>query len=345
MHAVVVHAAHDLRIDQREVGRPGAGEVRVKIERGGICGSDLHYYHDGGIGTIRVREPMALGHEVAGIVESLGSGITRVKVGDRVALSPSRPCNTCAYCLKGQQLHCLDMRFFGSAMRFPHVQGAFQEMVVAAESQCHVVPQSIDPGLAAMAEPLAVCLHAMNRAGSLFGKRVLVTGCGPIGLLSILAAKLAGAGEILATDIVSTPFELAKRMGASRVVNVATSPAEFDAFKQNKGSFDAVFECSGSGPAILSALEAAKPYASFVQVGLGATVAIPLNLFVAREVDIKGTFRFHEEFAQAVDLIANKKVDLAPLISGTYPFKDAVKAFNAASDKKTAVKVQLAFSA
>lgn len=189
--AVVIHAARDLRIEEMPVGEPGPGQVQVQLACGGICGSDLHYYNHGGFGAIRLREPMILGHEVAGHVAALGPDVQGLTVGQLVAVSPSRPCGTCAYCQRGQQNHCLNMRFYGSAMPFPHIQGAFRQALVADASQC-APADGLTPGLAAMAEPLAVCLHATRQAGDLVGKSVLVTGCGPIGLLSILCARRAG---------------------------------------------------------------------------------------------------------------------------------------------------------
>ena len=131
MKAIVIHKALDLRIEERSVAAPGPGQVAIAIRRGGICGSDLHYYRHGGFGTIRLQEPMVLGHEVAGEVTALGFGVTTVEIGDVVAISPSRPCGRCEYCQKGLQNHCLDMLFYGSAMRMPHVQGAFQQSLVA----------------------------------------------------------------------------------------------------------------------------------------------------------------------------------------------------------------------
>src|SRR5690349_2761299 len=133
MKAVVIHGAKDLRIEQRDEEPVGPGQVRVAIEAGGICGSDLHYYNHGGFGTVRVREPMILGHEVAGTVKTLGAGVSGFAVGDRVAISPSRPCSHCEYCLRGEQNHCLDMRFYGSAMPMPHIQGAFRQSLVAEQ--------------------------------------------------------------------------------------------------------------------------------------------------------------------------------------------------------------------
>ena len=136
MKALVIHAAGDLRIEDHPTADPGPGEVRVRLATGGICGSDLHYYNHGGFGTVRLREPMILGHEVAGHVEALGEGVTTFTKGQLVAVSPSRPCGACRYCLEGKPNHCLNMRFYGSAMPFPHIQGAFRQSLVAEAAQC-----------------------------------------------------------------------------------------------------------------------------------------------------------------------------------------------------------------
>jgi len=344
MRAVVVHAAKDLRVGEVKASAPGPREVAVRIEAGGICGSDLHYFHEGRIGTITLKEPMILGHEVAGIIESIGPGVTNLKLGDRVAVSPSRPCGACRFCREGQQIHCLDMRFYGSAMRFPHVQGAFRERLVADATQCHVVPESIPAGAAAMAEPLAVCLHAVNRAGPMLGKRVLVTGSGPIGALCALAARRAGAAEIVATDLTDAPGPLMLRVGADTFHNVARDAAALDGYATDKGYFDVVLEASGSDKALAAALPVVRPRGIIVQVGIGGVGSLPLNVIVAKEIDLRGTFRFHEEFALAVELIARRLVDVTPLITATLPFTEARAAFDLASDRQRAMKVQLSFA-
>lgn len=343
MKAVVIHSAKDLRVEDREIEAAGAGQVDIAIEAGGICGSDLHYYHHGGFGTVRVREPMILGHEVAGRVVALGSGVSHLAVGDRVAVSPSRPCNACDYCLKGQQNHCLSMRFYGSAMPMPHIQGAFRQRLVAEAWQCHKVNEGISINEAAFAEPFAVTLHAVSRAGSLQGKRVLVTGCGPIGVLSIIAARLHGAREVVATDIMDAVLEKAKVVGADRTINTASQPDALNAYTANKGYFDVHFEASGNERAIRSGLEVLNPRGILVQLGLGGDISMPQNTIVAKEIDVKGTFRFHEEFGQAVDLINQKRVDFSPLLSEIYPVADAVKAFEIAGDRSRSMKVQLSF--
>ncbi|MBO0144771.1 L-idonate 5-dehydrogenase [Agrobacterium sp. Ap1] len=343
MKAVVIHSAKDLRVEEREVEAAGAGQLDIAIEAGGICGSDLHYYNHGGFGTVRVREPMILGHEVAGRVVALGSGVSHLAVGDRVAVSPSRPCNNCDYCLKGQQNHCLNMRFYGSAMPMPHIQGAFRQRLVAEAWQCHKVNEGISINEAAFAEPFAVTLHAVSRAGSLQGKRVLVTGCGPIGVLSIIAARLHGAREVVATDIMDAVLEKAKAIGADRAINTASHPDALNAYTANKGYFDVHFEASGNERAVRSGLEVLKPRGILVQLGLGGDISLPQNTIVAKEIEVKGTFRFHEEFGQAVDLINQKRVDFSPLLSEIYPVADAVKAFEVAGDRGRSMKVQLSF--
>jgi L-idonate 5-dehydrogenase len=342
MKAVVIHAAKDLRVEEREVETVAAGQVEIAIEAGGICGSDLHYYNHGGFGTVRVREPMILGHEVAGTVKALGTGVSHLAVGDRVAVSPSRPCNACEYCLRGEQNHCFNMRFYGSAMPMPHIQGAFRQRLVAEAWQCHKVAAGISINEAAMAEPFAVTLHAVNRAGPLIGKRVLVTGCGPIGALAIIAARAHGAREVVATDVMDTVLGKALEIGADRVINVANNPEELSAYSANKGYFDVQFEASGNERAVRSGLEVLRPRSALVQLGLGGDVSIPQNMVVAKEIEMKGTFRFHEEFGLAVDLINQRRVDLKPLLTGTYPIEDAVSAFEAAGDRTKSMKVQLA---
>lgn len=343
MKAVVIHSAKDLRVEDRDIETAGPGQVDIAIEAGGICGSDLHYYNHGGFGTVRVREPMILGHEVAGRVVALGSGVSHLAVGDRVAVSPSRPCNSCDYCLKGQQNHCLNMRFYGSAMPMPHIQGAFRQRLVAEAWQCHKVNEGISINEAAFAEPFAVTLHAVSRAGSLQGKRVLVTGCGPIGVLSIIAARLHGAREVVATDVMDAVLEKARLIGADRTINVASEPDALNAYTPNKGYFDVHFEASGNERAVRSGLEVLKPRGILVQLGLGGDISLPQNTIVAKEIEMKGTFRFHEEFGQAVDLINQKRVDFSPLLSEIYPVADAVKAFEVAGDRSRSMKVQLSF--
>ena len=342
MKAAIIHGARDLRIGTAELPPLGPTDVQVRIRAGGICGSDLHYYQHGGFGTIRVREPIIPGHEIAGEVTATGTGVTRVRPGDRVAVDPSRPCGTCRYCREGAPRHCLEMRFLGSAMRFPHVQGGFRESLVCTEAQAVPVPPDLPLEHAAFAEPLAVCLHAASQAGPLQGRRVLVTGAGPIGALCVLVARHAGAREVVVTDLADAPLAIARRIGADLAQNTRADPAALDRFGTDKGWFDVVFECSGAGPALAAAVAAARPGAVIVQVGLGGDVTLAANTLVAKELQLRGTFRFDREFEWAVGFIASGAIQVAPLLTEVVPLDDAVRAFELAGDRTRAMKVQLA---
>jgi L-idonate 5-dehydrogenase len=343
MRGVIIHGPKDLRVEEIAATPLGPRDVRVRIEAGGICGSDLHYYHHGGFGTIRVQEPMALGHEIAGTVDEVGSDVSLVSKGMRVAVNPSQPCNECRYCRAGQHNQCLNMRFMGSAMRFPHVQGGFRESITVDEGQAIPIAPTMTMSEAAMAEPLAVCLHAARQAGSLLGAKVLVTGCGPIGTLAVVAARYAGASEIVATDVSPYPLSIARQVGASHTINVAENPQGLEPYTQEKGTFDVLFEASGNEAALRGALDALRPGAVIVQLGLGGDMKLPINIIVAQELQIRGTFRFDEEFRLAVDLMGKGLVDVKPLLTQTIPFERAVDAFTLASDRSQAMKVQLTF--
>lgn len=342
MKVVVAHAAKDLRIETRDKPQPGPGQVLVRMAAGGICGSDLHYYHHGGFGTVRLKEPMILGHEVAGHIETLGAGVTGLRPDGLVAVSPSRPCGACEYCAEGHQNHCLNMRFYGSAMPFPHIQGAFSEYIVADVAQC-ADAGDITVGEAAMAEPLAVVLHAAKQAGDLMGKRVLVTGCGPIGLLSVLVARAAGAVEIVATDISDFTLSKARHAGADRTVNVATDPDGLADFTADKGRFDVLFECSGVASALASSVPALRPQATIAQLGLGGDMTLPVQAMTAKELHLKGSFRFHSEFFTAVTMMRRKRLDVTPLITHRFALDDVEAAFQMASDRTQAIKVNVTF--
>ena len=341
MRAIVIHAARDLRIEERAEEAMGSGQVRLRLATGGVCGSDLHYYNHGGFGAVRLREPMILGHEVSAFVEDAGdAGFTR---GQLVAVSPSRPCGACKFCLEGLPNQCLNMRFYGSAMPFPHIQGAFRESLVADASQC-VDATGLTAGEAAMGEPLAVTLHATKRAGDMLGKRVLVIGCGPIGVLSILAARRAGAAEIVATDLSDFTLGLARMVGADRVINTGAEPDALAAYSADKGYFDVLYECTGVAAALAGGIVALRPRGVILQLGLGGEMSLPMMAITAKELDLRGSFRFHSEFAVGVGLMQNGLIDVKPLITHTVGLDQAEAAFRLASDRSQAMKAQIVFS-
>lgn len=343
MEALVIHAPGDLRVEQVPTPELGPDQLQVRVRCGGICGSDLHYYRHGGFGTVRIQEPMVLGHEVAGVIEAVGGAVDAFAAGDRIAVSPSRPCGLCRFCQQGLQNHCLDMRYYGSAMRNPHVQGAFRQQLVVETHQAHRLADGVSDGEGSMAEPLSVALHAVRRAGPLLGKRVLVTGCGPIGALVVIAARRAGATEIVATDVMPHPLRKVLQVGADEAINMAEQPDALDRYTVDKGYFDVLFEASGNERALTGAFNALRPCGIVVQLGLGGEMNLPINTIVAKEFDLRGAFRFHEEFTVAVELLNKGLVDVKPLISATLSYRDSARAFALAGDRTQAMKVLLSF--
>ncbi|MGG7564576.1 L-idonate 5-dehydrogenase [Rhodovulum sp. DZ06] len=338
-----LHAVHDLRVESEPVAPPAAGQVLLRLRAGGICGSDLHYFHEGGIGAIRVREPIILGHEAAGEVEALGEGVEGLKPGQLVAINPSRPCGECRFCAEGTPRQCLSMRFNGSAMFLPHTQGLFRERIVVDAAQCVPMAPGVSASAAACTEPLAVCLHARNLAGDLSGKRVLVTGAGPIGALCVALAKSGGAEEVVVTDLQDAVLDVAAKMGADKTVNVLSQADALAPYAEEKGAFDVAFECSGAGPAIKTCLETLRPGGTLMQVGMAGEATVPLGMLVAKEIKLRGAFRFDREFAAAAGLISSGAIDVTPMVTGTFPLSQAKEAFETAGDRTRAVKVHLSF--
>ncbi|MDQ0467851.1 L-idonate 5-dehydrogenase [Labrys wisconsinensis] len=345
MKAAVLHAAEDLRVEDLAEREIGPDEVSVRFAAGGICGSDLSYYFKGRVGDFALREPMVLGHEVAGVVERVGPKVEAVKPGDPVAVNPSRPCRTCDYCRIGRGNLCRNMRFFGSAAIFPHVQGGFSETILAREDQCVRVPASMPLRVAACAEPLAVSLHAVRRAGELLGRKVLIAGSGPIGMLCALAARRAGAAFIAITDLVAEPLALARQAGVDETIDVAAEPERLQRYEADKGFFDVALEATGSPKALASLFKVVRPGGRVVQLGMmpPGDIPVPANMLMAREIDFVGAFRFHEEFGTAVEALARGLIDVAPILSAEMPMARADEAFRLAADRTRAIKVHLHF--
>ncbi|MFT2215598.1 L-idonate 5-dehydrogenase [Rhizobium giardinii] len=338
-----LYGQRDLKVEMTDVGDPGDGEVLLKMAAGGICGSDLHYYQDGGFGPVRVREPIIPGHEASGYVAALGPNVSGLALGELVSVNPSQPCGHCRFCDDGLSIHCLNMQFMGSAMRLPHAQGMFRDLLVVPASQCLPAGSLVGAGEAACAEPLAVCLHAVAQAGDLEGKQVLVTGAGPIGALVVAASRHAGAKTIVVTDLADAALDRARACGASRIINVRREPLKLAEYEADKGQFDLVFECSAAEPALRSAIATVRPRGIIVQVGVTGDITLPLNALVGKELRLIGSQRFDSEFALAVALIADRSIDVRPIISHTFALEQAVTAFEQAGDRSTACKVQLSF--
>jgi L-idonate 5-dehydrogenase len=341
MLACRIHAKEDLRLETAATPEVGAGQVLVQLGAGGICGSDIHYYFEGRNGSFVIREPLIPGHEASGVIAAVGAGVSRVKVGDKVAVSPSHACGRCDFCRQGREQLCTSMKFLGSASLFPHVQGMFQEYFVMGERQCYPAVGDVSLGELAFAEPLAVALHELNRSVDLLGKSVLITGAGTIGCLMVMAARLAGAAKVTVSDVLDRPLAKAREVGADVALR-----ADRDADELREPQFDAAFEVSGNFAALKTCVAACRKGSRIVQVGTLPHEPLPfvVNELMAKELDLCGAFRWGIEFDWAVQYLQSRRVDVRPLLTGQFPLKDAIQAFELAKDKNRSTKVQVVFA-
>ncbi|TDC89775.1 L-idonate 5-dehydrogenase [Saccharopolyspora aridisoli] len=327
MKAVVVHGNRDVRVDEVPDPVPGGGEVLLALEWGGICGSDISYWRHGGTGTAVLRHPMILGHEVAGRVAGLGPGVSGVEVGQPVTVHPAELVGEHAYPEGRSNLHP-HVRYFGSAAFDPHTDGGFSQYRTVPVGQLRPLPDGVSTQQGALAEPLGVALHAVNRAGPLRGSTVLVNGAGPIGALVVAAAKYQGASAVIAADLSATSLEIAKRMGAGETRDLSTQSLPEDV--------DVSFEASGAPAAIGPVLRATARGGTVVQVGNlpGEPALAALGDLVTREITWTGSYRFADEITDALAALA-EGLDITPLITHTYPLERAAEALETAADRTT----------
>ena len=340
--AATLFGAEDLRVVETPAPPLAAGLVRVRFGAGGICGSDLHYFRHGRTGDFVVRSPLVLGHEIAGTVAEVADGASGLRPGDRVAVNPSRWCGHCAHCREGRENLCDNIYFMGSASKTPHMQGGFASLFDAIPEQCVKVSEATPLAAAALAEPLAVCLHAVRRAGPVKGLRGLVIGAGPIGLLTMLAARLAGMAEVGVADIAAAPLGHATRLGADEAVDVSGGDAALAELARRR-PFDIAFEVSGSAAGLGAAIRHVRRGGTVVQVGNmpGGDIPVPANAVMAREISLQGSFRFWREFEEAVRLIDEGQVDVLSIVTAARPLSAAPDAFRLALDRSQSVKVLL----
>ncbi len=340
--AATLFGPEDLRMVERDLGPLGPGMVRIRFGAGGICGSDMHYFRHARTGDFVVTSPLVLGHEVAGIVEQVGEGVDTLARGDRVAVNPSRWCGHCRACREGRPNLCENIYFMGSASKTPHMQGGFASLFDAVPAQCVKVPAALPLAAAALAEPLAVALHAVARAGDVAGRHVAVFGAGPIGLLCLLAARLDGAEAVSVMDLAPAPLALARGLGAETVLDVSGGDASLLDLAAAR-PIDIALEASGTAAGLASAIRAVRRGGTVVQVGNlpGGDIPVPANAIMAKELNVRGTFRFGNEFQRAVELIGAGEIDVMKLVTATRPLRDAPDAFRLALDRGRHVKVIL----
>ncbi len=339
MTAYVLHGPLDLRLESRVEPRVGPQEVLIEVKRVGICGSDVHYYNHFRIGQFVPRNPLVLGHEFAGDVLAVGAEVTGLKAGDRVVAEPSLECGVCRFCRSGRYNLCANMKFIGTAACYPHIDGAFAERVVVPASHCYRLHDGLGYGGGALVEPLAVGAHAVMRAGTVAGSRMLITGGGTIGQMVLAVARAMGATDITVADVDPYAREYSLAHGALAAFDPAN---EQQASPARGGGFDVVVEASGAPPALWLAYEAAVRGGRIVQVGTQpAEVALPANLLMSKELAVFGSFRYAHVFPVVLELLSAGRVDVEELISAVYPYQQMQEAMERAVSKRGVVKVQV----
>ena len=343
MLAAVLHGIKDLRVEECPMPEVAPGKVRLRIRRAGICGTDVHYFEDGRFGHFAMSAPFILGHEITGEVVAVGDGVSQPAIGQRVVVNPAWQCGQCDYCRNGRGNLCRRVRMLGSASTKPPTNGAFSEYLLIAAEQCFPIPDELDDGLAAMMEPFAVALHALRRAGSVAGKRVMVTGGGPIGLLTGMAVRACGATTIALSDPVPERRERALAVGADCALDPLDATSGDKVAALTGDGFDVLFEASGAAPALAQAFAWVRRGGTIVQIGVYSApeIALPVNQLMVRELQFIGSFRYGNVWEEAIRFVASGRVNLRPLISRVFPLRQAVDALELACAKSGVVKVQL----
>jgi L-iditol 2-dehydrogenase len=330
MRVSVLRAAGDLTVEQRPEPTPGPHEVLVRVASVGVCGSDVHYFEHGRIGSYVVESPLVLGHEASGEVVAVGSSVTRLEPGRRVSVEPGVPDFSCRQCLAGRYNLCEGMRFFAT----PPIDGAFAELVTVHEQFAHPVPDSLSDDAAALLEPLSVGLWACHKGGVGAGSRVLVTGAGPVGLVAAQAALALGAASVTITDVNPNRLALAQDLGVTATLDVGAT-----AVSDSGLEVDVLLECSGHPAATADAIRAVAPAGSVVLVGMGGDEGtLPVSRIQERELRLTGTFRYAHTWPAAIALAASGRVQLDRLVTGHYGLDEVDAALSVARTDPKAVK-------
>lgn len=311
--SAVLTSAKKLEVLDRPCPVPAPHQVLVRVQAVGICGSDVHYFEHGRIGSHVIKEPMVLGHEASGTVVGVGDAVLGRTIGERVALEPGVPCRDCRQCLSGRYNLCPDVVFFAT----PPVDGAITQLVTIDASFAHPVPGGLSWEQAAMAEPVSVGVWAARRAKITAGDRVLVTGAGPIGLLAAQVARAFGATEVTVTDLSDVRLSVARQLGLGA----------HRAGDRLEREYDVLLECSGVQPALAAGMAAVGRAGRVVLIGMGADqVCIDVPLLQSREITLTGTFRYANTYPLALHLMAAGTVRVEEIITHRFGIEETESA-------------------
>ena len=343
MKVAIMTDVAKVELTQRDIPVPKDDEVLVKIEYVGVCGSDLHYYEAGGIGPNIVKPPFVLGHEAGGTVVEIGKNVTNLKVGDKVALEPGKTCGKCEFCKTGRYNLCPDVIFFAT----PPVDGVFQEYVAHEAGLCFKIPDNMDTMEAALIEPLAVGFHAARQGNAQAGMTAVVTGCGCIGLVSMMALKAMGVTKIIAVDVMEKRLNKALELAATDVINGREQDTVAEVMRLTGGmGADLVIETAGTEITTRQAIQFAKKGSTIVLVGYSASgeMTLPMSLALDKELTFKTVFRYRHIYPMAIEAVEAGRVNLKGIVTDIFPLDDIQEAMdksvkNKADIVKSVIKV------
>jgi len=301
-------------------------DVLIKMISVGVCGSDIHYYTDGKIGSQVVEYPFTVGHEGSGIVEQVGKGVSKLKPGDRIAIDPAMPCWECDQCKSGRFHTCRRLKFLGCPGQ---AEGCLSDYIVMPETSCFLIADSVSFDEAVISEPLAIGYYATELAGSLKGKTIGILGFGPIGMSVLLPALAEGVGNVYVTDKINARLAIGQKCGASWTGNPDESDVTQDIISKEPLLLDIVFECCGKQEAVDQAIKLLKPGGKLLIIGIPEfdRWSFPSDEFRRKEIAVQNVRRQNECTHAVLDLIANKSVDVTPMVTHHFPFDQTDKAF------------------
>lgn len=325
MKVAVMTGPMKMEWEEREIPQPQAGELQIKLEYVGVCGSDLHFYADGRLANWVPDGPLVLGHEPGGVVTAIGAGVEGFQIGDRVALEPGVPCGKCEDCLKGHYNLCKEVRF----MAIPNEKdGVFAEYCTHAASMTFPLPENVSTLEGALMEPLAVGMHACELSNAKLGETAVVLGAGCIGLVTLMALKARGVSEIYVADVLDKRLAKAKELGATRVFNSKTESIEEFVKTLPGGGVDQVYECAGNRVATLQTCRLIKRAGKVTLVGVSAEPVLELDIATlnAMEGTIYSVYRYRNLYPAAIGAVSSGLIPLKEIVSHTYEFKDVIEA-------------------
>ena len=316
-------------------------QLRINMKNCGICGSDIHYFLHGENGGRKIKEPLMLGHETVGEIIEVGKEVSKFKIDDRIAVNPALYCYNCKYCKTKNFNLCENVLFLGSAAKTPHTQGAFREQLIIDQSQCHIINDSVTYEEAAFAEPFAVALHASSFTEYNDNQKIVIAGCGPIGLLLLkILLQTVEQEKIFVLDVNNNVLDTAKKIGNINTINIKDN---LNFINDYRNFFDIAFEASGNVNSINNLIEICRRGANIIQIGNmpGGLIKINYNKVMIKELKLQGSYRFINEFDDAVNKINNKEYIFSDMLTHKFKLQDCEEAMKIASDKNKSIKVQV----